>query len=156
MLWSLFERHELDEADDDVFVARELGEGFDLVVVEAAQQDAVDLDGAEAGVLGGADAVEDALEAAGNAGDAGEGFGVDRVHADGDAGEAGVFERRGEVCEQMAVGGEGDVERCVGEGGLQLAVSRIRSTRPLRSSGSPPVRRTFSMPSETKTRRMRA
>ena len=90
-----FERHELDEADDDAFAAGELGEGHDLVVVEAAQQDAVDLDRAEAGGLGGADAGEHALVAAGDAGDAGEVVGIDGVHADGDAGEAGVAQRLG-------------------------------------------------------------
>ena len=51
------------------------------------------------------------LEAAGNAGDALEGRGIDGVHADGDAVESGVFERRGQGIEQMAVGGEREVER---------------------------------------------
>src|SRR5579864_5772322 len=39
-----FERHELDEADDDAFFAGEHSEGDDLVFVEATQEDAVDLD----------------------------------------------------------------------------------------------------------------
>jgi hypothetical protein len=95
-------------------------ENSDLVVVEAAQQDAVDLDGAEAGVLGGADAVADTLEAARNARDAGEGVWIDGVHAHGNAGEAGVLEWLGQRREEMAVGSEGDVEWCGGVRGLEL------------------------------------
>jgi hypothetical protein len=109
-----FQWHELDEADDDALAAGELGEGFDLRVVEAAEEDAVDLDRTEAGGLGGANAGEDALVAAGDAGDEGEGVGVDCIHADGDAGETCAGERCGERFEQMAVGGEGDVERAAG------------------------------------------
>ena len=52
-----------------------------------------------------------ALVAAGHAGDAGEDLGVDRVHADGNAVQAGGGERRGQRLQQMAIGGEGDVER---------------------------------------------
>ncbi len=115
-----FEGHELDEAEDDSFVAGEVGEGFDLRIVEAAEKDAVDLDGAESGVLGGVDAVEDALEAVGDAGYSVKGFGVDGVHADGDAGEAGVFEGLREAGEVEAVGGEGDVEWIGGEGRMEF------------------------------------
>src|SRR5271157_578596 len=38
-----FQRHELDEADSDAFLTREAAEGGDLVVVEAAQEHAIDL-----------------------------------------------------------------------------------------------------------------
>ena len=109
-----FQRHELDEADDDSLAAGELGEWLDLGVVESAQQDAVDLDRAEAGGLRGVDTGQNALEAARYAGDAREGLGIDGVHADGDAIESGAGERRGERFQQMAVGGEGDVERPAG------------------------------------------
>ena len=113
----LFEGHPLDEADDDVFRAREkAAKDFDLRLVEAAQEDAVDLDGAEAGGGGGTDAGEDAVKGARDAGDGGEGFGVDGVHGDGDAGQAGVAEGLGELGEEVAVGGEGDVEGGAGEG----------------------------------------
>src|SRR5271154_4947109 len=98
-----FEGHEFDEADDDVFAAGEVGEGFDLVVVESAEQDAVDFDAMEAGGLGGTDAANDSGIAAGNAGYALEYGLIDGVHADGDAGQAGVFEGLGEALEEMAV-----------------------------------------------------
>jgi len=87
-----FKRHELDEADDHFFAASKVGKCLDLVVVEAAEQDAVDLDGLEAGGFGGAEAAEDRLEAAGDAGDALEDGLIDGVHADGDAMEACVLE----------------------------------------------------------------
>ena len=105
------QRHEFDEADDDAFFAGETGKSRNLLLVEAAQQHAVHLDRVQAGAFGGADSAEHLLEAVGNAGDAGEGRGIDRVHADGDAGESCIFQRLGEIGEQVAVGGNGDVER---------------------------------------------
>jgi hypothetical protein len=53
----------------------------------------------------------------------------------------------------MAVGGERQVERFAGKVRMR-ASSRTISTRPRRSSGSPPVSRTLVMPRPTK-RRMR-
>ena len=50
----LFEGHELDEANDNVFFARELPEGDDLVFIEAAQQDAIHFHGGESGAASGA------------------------------------------------------------------------------------------------------
>src|ERR1039457_6516412 len=50
-----FQRHEFDEADGDAFLAREAAKGGDLIVVEAAHQDTVDLDWADPGTLRGAD-----------------------------------------------------------------------------------------------------
>jgi len=106
----LFERHELDEADDNALAAGKLREGFDLGVVEATHEHAVDFHRPETGVLRGTDAVADTLEAARNAGDAGKGFVVDRIHAHRDALETGVSKRFGEAGEKMAVGGQGNVE----------------------------------------------
>ena len=57
---------------------------------------------------------------------------------------------RGERVEQMAVGGEREVERLAGEG-AQAASSWTSSTRPRRSRGSPPVSRTLVMPRPTKS-----
>src|SRR2546423_4198911 len=51
-----FERHEFDEAHDDVFFAREHAEWDDLVFVESAQQNTIDLHRVETGTAGGADA----------------------------------------------------------------------------------------------------
>ena len=101
----------------DAFVAGELREGDDLVFVEAAQDDRVDLHGFEAGAFGGADAGDNRVVAIRDAGDAGEFVAVDRVHADGDAGEPGVFEWLGEVGEQMAIRGDGDIWALAGGGG---------------------------------------
>src|SRR6185437_6443808 len=92
---AFFERHELDEAYDDVFFAGEAGKALDLVVIESAKQHAVDFERREAGCARGANAVQHGLKAARHAGDAFEGGGVDCVHAYGDAVEAGGFERLG-------------------------------------------------------------
>ena len=64
----------------------------------------------EACSLGGANATKHALETAGHPRDAGKGLGVDGVHADGDAGQAGGAERNGDVLQQVTVGGERNVE----------------------------------------------
>src|SRR5579859_123503 len=111
-----FEGHEFDEADDDVFAAGEFAEGFDLVIVEAAKEDAVDFYAFEAGLLGGADAADDGGVAAGDAGDALEGWLVDGIHADGDAAQPGFLEGSCEVFEKMPIGGDGDVEAVAGGG----------------------------------------
>jgi len=107
---ALFEGHELDESDDDVFLAGKRGEVLDLIVVEAAHEDAVDFDGAEARLLRGADAADNGGKAALNACDALEGGLIDGIHADRDAVEAGFAQGARKVFEQMAVGGDGDVE----------------------------------------------
>ena len=112
----LFKRHELDEPDDDVFAAGEMSKALDLIVVETAQEDAVDFDALEAGFLGGADAADDCGIAAWDAGDAFEGRLVDGIHAHGYAAQAGGFQRCGQVFEEMAVGGDGDVQRLAGGG----------------------------------------
>jgi hypothetical protein len=41
---------------------------------------------------------------------------IGRVHADGDAAQSGFFERPGQVFEEMAVGGDGEIERLAGGG----------------------------------------
>ena len=51
---TLFERHELDEPHHDIFFARKPRKALDLVVIEAAQQHAVDLDRPQPGALCGA------------------------------------------------------------------------------------------------------
>jgi len=114
---AFFQRHELNEADGDIFVAGEMGKAFDLVVIEATHEYAVDFEGVEAGGAGGTNACEDLGKAARNAGDALEGGCVDGVHADGDTVEAGGLEGSGERFEKVSVGGEGEMERVAGEGG---------------------------------------
>ncbi len=113
---AFLERHEFDKPDHDGFTAGEVGEAFDLVVVEAAEQDAVNLERSEAGFAGGAHAAQNGVEAAWDAGDALESGRVHRVHADSDAMEAGGAQRDGERLEQVAVGGESEIERVAGLG----------------------------------------
>ena len=108
---SFFERHEFDEAHGDAFFAGEHAEGNDLVFIEAAHQHAIHFQRPESGAAGGADAGEHLVVSVGHAGDAGEAVGIDRIHGNGDAGQAGIFQRLRQIGEQMAVGGERDVER---------------------------------------------
>ena len=105
-----FERHEFDEANGHAFFAREHAEGNDLIFVEAAHQHAIHFQRPQPGAARGADAGEDVIVSVGHARDAGEAVGIDCVHGDGDAGEAGIFQRLRQFGEQVAVGGERDVE----------------------------------------------
>jgi hypothetical protein len=113
---ALFKWHELDEADDDIFLAGESGKAFDLVVIEAAQEHAVDFEGREAGSAGGANTSENLGKAAFDAGNSLECSGVDGVHADCHAVEAGVLERLCKRLEQVAVGGEREVKGITRQG----------------------------------------
>jgi hypothetical protein len=108
---ALFEGHELDEADDHIFFTGKVGEAFDLFVVEAAEQHAVDLERREAGLACGPNTAEHLVKTARNTSDSFEGRGVHCVHANGDAIEASGFEWRGKLVEQMAIGGESQVEQ---------------------------------------------
>src|ERR1035441_3761735 len=67
---AFFKGHELDEPDHHVLFARKPGEALNLIIVEPAQQDAVDLEGREAGGACGANAPEHRFKASGNARDA--------------------------------------------------------------------------------------
>ena len=105
------EGHVFNKTDDRAGLAGEVSKGNDLVVVETAHQHAVDLDGAKSGRLRFPDACEHTVKAAGHAGDGGKLHGVDRVHADGDAAEAGVFQWLRQAFKQVAIGGKGQVQR---------------------------------------------
>jgi len=111
-----FKRHELDEADDDVFRAGEVGECLNLIVIEAAQQNTVDFDGGEAGGACGSDAGQNGGVAAGDAGDALEGGRVYGIHADSDAVKAGILQGLSERVQQVAVGGKRQIKRLVPQG----------------------------------------
>ena len=113
---AFLERHELDEADDDVFLTRKTCEPLNFSVVESAEKDAVDFDGSQSGGFGRTDPGEYLFKTAGHPGDAFEGRRIDGVHADGDSVEPGGFERRGHFVEQVAVGGERDIKRLAGDG----------------------------------------
>ena len=104
------ERHPLDEPHLDALVPPEPGEVDDLVVVDAALHDGVDLDRIEPGLLGGGDPVEDAgqLVAARHRV---EPLAVKRVEADVDAAQPGAPQAVGEEPERGAVGGHRHVDR---------------------------------------------
>jgi hypothetical protein len=76
---------------------------------------------------------------------------VQRVQADRDALQARVAQRLGLARQQRAVGGERDVQRLAVRRAQrgQLAIS---TSRFLRSSGSPPVRRSLRTPCATNRR----
>src|SRR6202162_2874791 len=104
---SLFERHEFDEAHHHAFLAREFAERYDLVVVEAAHQHAIDLQGIEAFALRGSDSGQDASESGWHTRYPREAFWIHSVHADCDPSQASVFEWPCHLCEKMSAGGHG-------------------------------------------------
>ena len=128
---SFFERHEFDEAHDHALFAREHAEGDDLVFVEAAHQHAIHFQRPQSGATGGANARENVVVSVGHARDAGEAVRVDGVHRDGDAGQAGIFQRLRHIGQQVAVGGERDVERLAAPCCAACESSRTKSTTPL-------------------------
>ncbi len=105
--------HELDEAEEGVFAAGVVHEGGELALGLAFDEDAVELDGFEAGGDGGVDAFEDAGEevAAGGALIDGTVQGIERDVGGADAGFDEVL-RDGdaavELGEEGAVGGDAD------------------------------------------------
>ena len=107
----LFERHELDKANDHALFAREARKGDDLVVVEAAQQHTVHLDRTQPGTLGGAHPGQHLFEAARNTRDARKDCRVDGVHADRDPAKPGTRERSCHLGQKVSIGGDGKVQR---------------------------------------------
>src|SRR5450631_277587 len=145
-----FKGHELDEPHHDVLFTRKPRESLDLVVVEAAEKYAVDLERSEPSGPRSANASEHCLEAAGNPGDPLEGWRIHGIHAHRYTVEARGLERCGQLVQKVTVGGQ------CGSSGSPVIVckpdsSLTSSTSPRRSSGSPPVRRTFVMPRPTNT-----
>ena len=99
------ERHEFDEAHDQIAFARKCGEGFHFVVVEAADQHRVYFYRAEARGLSGVNTSHHLIESFG-ARDALEFIAVERIEADVDAVEAGGEKRVEALGEEMAVCGD--------------------------------------------------
>src|ERR1700677_4590624 len=106
----LFQRHELDKANDYTLLAREVGKRDDLIVVEAAQQHTVHLDRAQPCPLGGAHSGQHLVEAAGNPRDALEDSRVDGVHADRNAAKPSASERSSHLGQKVPIGGDGEVQ----------------------------------------------
>ena len=144
------EGHELDEAHADAPLAAEGGEVDDLVVVDAAHHDAVDLHRVEAGVERGVDPGEHPVEVVA-AGERAEHVGAERVERHVDPPQAGG----GEVVGHLRAASR----RCVVMAmstprGASIATRRGRCARTV---GSPPVIRTDSKPKRsTQTRTIRA
>ena len=80
-----FQGHEFDEAQHYAFFPGKPAEGDDLIFVEAAHQDAVDLHWSQGGALGGANPRQHTGESVRYARDASKAIRIDGIHADGDA-----------------------------------------------------------------------
>ena len=135
----LFQRHELDEAHDHAFFAREHAEGNDLIFVESAQQHAIHFHRPQARTPRRADARQHVVKSIGNARDAGKAVGIHSVHADGDPGQAGILERLRHL--RPADGrwwSAPDVRVRLHGGRAAWPIRGRNSITPLRSSGSPP------------------
>src|SRR5262249_58232012 len=121
------ERHPLDEARGHGAVPSPLAQVGDLVVVDAAQHDRVDLDGHER--AGGVDPGHDARDVAAD-GEAAEAVGVERVEADVDLGQARVGEAGGGGGEGVTLAGQDDVGGGGGGGDRRDAPHDVLLHRP--------------------------
>ena len=101
--------HEFDEADDVGGAFELAGEVDEGVVVDAALDDAVHLEGIEAGGGGGVDSLKDGIRGVVAAVHFPEDLVVETVDADGETVEAGVLEIAGVAGEEVAVGGESQI-----------------------------------------------
>src|SRR5262245_40397320 len=102
--FAVVERHEFDEADARALLAGELGEAKRLVVVDAANRHAIDLDRAQAGLDRGVNAVEHLRQFVA-AREQREPIRRQRIEANGDALQSRVFERLRAATQEMRVGG---------------------------------------------------
>jgi hypothetical protein len=102
------ERHKFDEAHGEFAFAGEFGEGLDFVVVDAADDDGVDLDGVHAEFAGETDAGENAGEAVA-AGDFLKVCAVERIEAEADALESGFAKGASLLGKKVTVAGHREV-----------------------------------------------
>ena len=128
------ERHRLDEAHVPRPVERQCGERDDVVLVEAAHDDGVELDRREAGGLGGLDARPDLGERA-PAHDARDALGIEAVEVDVEAPETRAAGAAGASCGQPHAVRR---EREVAQAGHRARAASTMSSRSARSVGSPP------------------
>ena len=101
--------HELDEAQGVPLLAGEGSEVQDLVLVDAALQDAVELEGREARRAGGLEPRQHPGEGQVRVAEGLEPVRTQGVEADGQAAQARRAEVGGQLRQQDAVGGEGQV-----------------------------------------------
>src|SRR5262249_12357308 len=106
--FAVVERHEFDEADARALLAGELGEADRLVVVDAANRHAVDLDRSQAGFDRGVNAVEHLRQFVAS-GEQREAVGRQRVETDREALQSGVFQRFDAAAQEVRVGGHRQV-----------------------------------------------
>jgi hypothetical protein len=107
---ALLERHELNEADDDTFFAGEDAKRDDLIFVEAAHEHAIHLHRPQLSTAGGTDSGEDTIKTTRDPRNPGKALGIDGIHTDRDAIQAGLLEWLRHVREEMAVGRDGKVK----------------------------------------------
>src|SRR5262245_25496454 len=106
--FAVVERHEFDEADAHPLLAGELGEADRLVVVDAANRHAIDLDRAQAGFDRGVNAVQHLRQFIA-AREKREAVWRQRIEANGDALQSHVFQRFRAATQEMRVGGHRQV-----------------------------------------------
>ena len=102
------ERHKFDEAHHQCLIARELGEGFEFVFVEIANDDGVDFDGREAQFPRPGNGGEQSPESIA----AGEFFkiiAVERIEAEGHAAQAGGAQGFDVFIKMKSIGGKSEV-----------------------------------------------
>ena len=102
--------HEFDEAQDMTRAVESLGEFDEAMVVDAALDDAVDLDRFETRGLGGGDAFEHTFDREPFAIHAMKNLGVETVEADGHAAQAGFTQRLGPARQETTIGRDREVE----------------------------------------------
>ena len=128
--------HVLDEAHDDAGAAEVLDQVEHGVIVQAALDDAVDLDRRQPRVLRGANALEHAVALGEAAAHLLEDLRIERVETDGDAMQAVRLQLRRMLREQHAVGRQRDVLHAFERGELADQLGDIRAQQRL-AAGEP-------------------
>ena len=125
------------------------GHRDDAVLVDAAPDDHVDLDRRQPGLEGGVDPVEHARDREVDPVHRAEDLGVQRVEADGHPLQPGGHERSGQARAARSRSSSASGRSGPPSGRRRAASIAIRSGRSRRTSGSPPVMRSFSTPRPT-------
>ena len=100
----------VNDAHRHLLLTGETGKGLDLAVVEAANQNTVDLERLQTGLAGGAKPAEHGPVAAGNTGNPLEGRLLHRIHAHGHAVQTRLLQWPGQRFQQMSIRGEGNLQ----------------------------------------------
>lgn len=108
---ALAQGHEFDESYGHTLLAREVGEFDDLMIIESTYQNTIYFYRFQPRAFGGANARKHMIEAAGHASDARKDIRIDSIHAHRYAGQPRFFQGLSQTGKEMAVGGNGNVER---------------------------------------------